>query len=405
MTRNQLTGLLLAAALTTGGTLAVVRAQDDAAAPAPHDHEHSATSVHAGDGTHYDLADDGAFPDADGFATREARASYAIGRYDARNIPRQQPDLNIEEYGQGIAAGLEIDSEDYAQGYSLARRILDAGDQMDVETFIKGLQAGLAEESESRATGLLIGSSFGQGDVPLDPALYIEGVAEGLAQAAAQAPVEGEEPQEGEGEEPVEKPMAKLTDEQVDETYQAYVEYLSMIEEQKMITESQAYLDEKIKEEGWQKTESGLLYKVVVPGAGQQPDSNDRVTVHYKGTLTDGTQFDSSYDRGEPATFVLNRVVDGWTEGLQLMQPGAKYEFALPYNLGYGEQGFPQGNIPPYATLLFTVELLSFEALPGPDAVPAPVPAPAPEVAPEPAPAPEGGAEAAPQEAPAEAAE
>lgn len=375
MTRNHLTGLLLAAALTTGGTLAVVHAQDDApgnAAEAPHDHEHNATSVHAGDGTYLDLADEDAFPDPDGFESREKRASYAIGRFDARNIPEQQPDLNVDEYGQGVAAGLEVESEDFVQGYNLARRILDAGDQMDVETFIEGLQAGLAEESESRATGVLIGSSFGQGEIPLDVALYIQGVKEGLtvAQAAGEEPAEGEEPVEQ-----PEQPKVALTEEQVTETYRAYIEYMALIEEQKMKDESAAYLEEKAKEEGWQKTESGLLYKVIDPGEGQLPDSNDRVTVHYEGTLTDGTKFDSSYDRNEPATFVLNEVVSGWTEGLQLMKPGASYEFALPYNLAYGEQGYPRGGIPPYATLLFKVELLSFEALPGPPKEAAPAPA------------------------------
>ncbi|MEM1353729.1 MAG: FKBP-type peptidyl-prolyl cis-trans isomerase [Planctomycetota bacterium] len=360
MTRNHLTGLLLAAALSTGGTLAVVVAQDDAGEEA-HDHEHTATSVHAGDGTHFDLADEDAFPDPDGFETREERASYAIGRFDAQGIPEQQPDLNIEEYGQGVSAGLEVEAEDYTQGYSLARRILDAGDQMDVESFIEGLQAGLAEDSESRAAGLLMGSSMGQNDVPLSVESYLKGLNEGLALGEA----ESAEPP-AEGEDPVELPELTLTKEQVEETYQAYIEYLAVIAEQKMKDESQAYLDAKEQEEGWQKTESGLLYKIIEPGDGQLPDSNDRVTVHYEGKLTDGTTFDSSYERGQPASFVLNQVVSGWTEGLQLMKPGAKFEFALPYDLAYGEQGLPRGGIPPYATLLFSVELLSFEALPDP---------------------------------------
>lgn len=102
---------------------------------------------------------------------------------------------------------------------------------------------------------------------------------------------------------------------------------------------------------------SGLQYKVLTPGTGDKPASNDTVTVHYKGTLTDGTEFDSSYKRGQPATFGLNGVIKGWTEGLQLMAAGSKYEFVIPPDLAYGESGRP--NIPPNSLLIFEVELLS----------------------------------------------
>lgn len=104
-------------------------------------------------------------------------------------------------------------------------------------------------------------------------------------------------------------------------------------------------------------TASGLKYEVVTEGSGAKPSATDNVTVHYKGTLTDGTVFDSSYDRGEPATFPLNRVIKGWTEGLQLMTPGSKYIFTIPPELGYGAAG-AGGKIPPNATLVFEVELI-----------------------------------------------
>ncbi len=107
-------------------------------------------------------------------------------------------------------------------------------------------------------------------------------------------------------------------------------------------------------------TASGLQYEVLTEGSGASPSATDQVTVHYRGTLTDGTEFDSSYERGQPATFPLNRVIAGWTEGVQLMNVGSKYRFTIPPNLAYGKRGVP-GTIPPDATLVFEVELLEIK--------------------------------------------
>ena len=107
-------------------------------------------------------------------------------------------------------------------------------------------------------------------------------------------------------------------------------------------------------------TASGLKYEILTEGTGASPTAEDNVTVHYEGTLLDGTKFDSSYDRGETITFPLNRVIPGWTEGLQLMKEGAKYKFTIPSELAYGKQG-AGGVIPPNATLIFTVELFKVE--------------------------------------------
>lgn len=113
------------------------------------------------------------------------------------------------------------------------------------------------------------------------------------------------------------------------------------------------------KQDGVVKTESGLLYQVLTPAEGEKPADTDTVQVHYKGTLIDGTQFDSSYDRGEPATFPLNRVIPGWTEGVQHMAVGSKFKFVIPPELAYGEQDTP--TIPANSTLVFEVELLKIE--------------------------------------------
>lgn len=107
-------------------------------------------------------------------------------------------------------------------------------------------------------------------------------------------------------------------------------------------------------------TESGLQYEVVVLGEGPKPTASDQVTVHYEGQLLDGTIFDSSYERGQEIQFALNQVIPGWTEGLQLMSPGAKYILYIPSDLAYGERG-AGSDIPPNATLIFTVELLGVE--------------------------------------------
>lgn len=117
------------------------------------------------------------------------------------------------------------------------------------------------------------------------------------------------------------------------------------------------YLADNAKKEGVVVLPSGLQYMVLKEGEGRKPKATDSVKCHYEGFLTDGTLFDSSVQRGEPAVFGLQQVIAGWTEGLQLMQEGAKYRFFIPYRLGYGESGAGQ-SIPPYAALIFDVELI-----------------------------------------------
>jgi FKBP-type peptidyl-prolyl cis-trans isomerase FklB len=126
---------------------------------------------------------------------------------------------------------------------------------------------------------------------------------------------------------------------------------------QKAIAEGKVYLEENAKRSGVTQTKSGLQYEVLAEGSGKSPKATDKVRCHYEGRLLDGTVFDSSYKRGEPADFGLNQVIPGWTEGVQLMKEGAKYRFHIPYLLAYGERG-AGAQIPPYSTLVFDVELI-----------------------------------------------
>ncbi len=121
--------------------------------------------------------------------------------------------------------------------------------------------------------------------------------------------------------------------------------------------EGEAFLAENKKRAGVVTTPSGLQYEIVKDGTGRQPKASDTVRCHYEGTLIDGTVFDSSYRRNQPAEFGLRQVIAGWTEGVQLMKEGSIFKFYIPYNLAYGERG-AGADIPPYAALIFTVELI-----------------------------------------------
>ncbi|MGR9044237.1 MAG: FKBP-type peptidyl-prolyl cis-trans isomerase [Gammaproteobacteria bacterium] len=121
-----------------------------------------------------------------------------------------------------------------------------------------------------------------------------------------------------------------------------------------------AFLAENAKKTGVVTTASGLQYEVLTEGSGASPSATDSVTVHYRGTTIDGTEFDSSYSRGAPATFPLNRVIAGWTEGVQLMKEGAKYRFYIPSDLAYGPRGAGQA-IGPNSTLIFDIELIKVQ--------------------------------------------
>jgi len=152
-----------------------------------------------------------------------------------------------------------------------------------------------------------------------------------------------------------------LNEDQVEATFEENRKTLDLKnasdEDKVVMAAGQKFLDENKGKDGVKTTASGLQYEVITPAEGPKPKATDTVTVHYHGTLLDGTVFDSSVERGEPTEFPLNRVIPGWTEGVQLMSVGGKYRFFIPYDLAYGERG-SGADIPPFSTLIFEVELL-----------------------------------------------
>ena len=190
-------------------------------------------------------------------------------------------------------------------------------------------------EKLSYALGMVIGHNLkGMGVKGLDAAQF--------AQAAA-AVIEGT--------------ATTLTDAEAQQLVSDFVQRQQAEAGKAVREEGERYLAENAQKEGVTVLPSGLQYVVLTEGTGAKPKATDRVKCHYEGRLTDGTVFDSSYRRGEPAVFPLNGVIAGWTEGVQLMGEGAKFRFFIPYQLAYGERGAGQ-SIPPYAALVFDVELI-----------------------------------------------
>lgn len=193
-------------------------------------------------------------------------------------------------------------------------------------------------ERASYVIGLNLGTNLKQDQIEIDVPSLIEGLSDALT---------GEEVQ--------------MSEEEIQQTLQQFQQQMVAQQQQRaeeMAEKSQQFLADVRERDGVQATESGLLYEVLEEGEGESPTAQDIVRVHYRGTLMDGTEFDSSYERGEPAEFPVRGVIPGWTEALQMMKPGGKWKIYLPPDLAYGAQGAPGGQIPPNAALTFEVELL-----------------------------------------------
>ena len=195
----------------------------------------------------------------------------------------------------------------------------------------------------SYSIGLSVGHNLGRDSIQINPDAFIQGVIDATKDSASRL----------------------MTDEQVRETITAYqTEQRAKLEEGAKVAgdknkkEGDAFLEQNKKQPGVVTLPSGLQYKVLVDGKGKMPRLTSTVTTQYSGKLIDGTEFDSSYKRGEAATFPVNGVIKGWTEALQLMKEGSKWELYIPSDLAYGPTGTNDGTIPPNATLIFTIELI-----------------------------------------------
>lgn len=209
-----------------------------------------------------------------------------------------------------------------------------------------GEKAGLdsPEDKESYSLGFRFGENMKFQGTALDLETYVRGLRDGLA---------GHEP--------------ALTEAEIRSTIESLQKRVGQAQEKtrleqsaKNLAASQAFLEKNAKKEGVTSLPSGLQYEVLSAGAGRTPRKTDTVTVHYRGTLIDGTEFDSSSSRGSPATFRVDGVIAGWTEALQLMREGAKWRIFLPPDLAYGERGRPP-LIPPGSALIFEIELVTVE--------------------------------------------
>ncbi|MFZ2225488.1 MAG: FKBP-type peptidyl-prolyl cis-trans isomerase [Candidatus Deferrimicrobium sp.] len=198
------------------------------------------------------------------------------------------------------------------------------------------------KEKISYSIGMDIGGNLKRGSVEVDPDLLARGLKDSY----------------GGGKTVLTEDQARQTLEDFQKTLMAKQAETMKILSEKNKADGEKFLAENAKKEGVKVLPSGLQYKEITPGKGKSPKADDTVTTHYKGTLIDGTEFDSSYKRGQPATFPVSGVIPGWTEALQLMKEGAKWQLFVPPDLAYGERGAGQV-IGPNATLIFEVELLT----------------------------------------------
>jgi FKBP-type peptidyl-prolyl cis-trans isomerase FklB len=199
------------------------------------------------------------------------------------------------------------------------------------------------KQKTSYAIGVNIGSNLKDQELDLDAKALAAGITDGLNGKPAMTQEE-----------------VHATLMQFQQEMMAKTQAKEKVDAEKNLKAGEAFLAENAKKNGVKTTASGLQYKILKEGDGPMPKATDTVKVNYKGTLIDGTVFDSSYDRGEPVTFPVNGVIPGWTEALQMMKVGSKWQLFIPANLAYGERS-PGPKIGPNSTLIFEVELLDIE--------------------------------------------
>lgn len=210
----------------------------------------------------------------------------------------------------------------------------------------KELKLETQQQKVSYSIGMDIGKNLKQNEIAIEMDALARGIKDALADSST-------------------KPL--LTAAQIEETMQKFQQDMMAKQNEKTNAmssknknEGDAFLAENAKKEGVVVLPSGLQYKIIKAGSGPKPKATDEVTTHYRGTLIDGTEFDSSYKRGQPTSFPVNGVISGWTEALQLMPVGSKWQLFIPSNLAYGERG-AGGTIGPNSTLIFDIELLAIK--------------------------------------------
>ena len=282
--------------------------------------------------------------DAAPLATDRARASYMVGMDVGHSLAQVAPDLDLAAFEKAVrnafAGGKPLVPEEQAKplGQALMQRIA-------VRT--GRAPAGTSEPAVSKEqAGYLVGADVGRSLAPIKDEIDLPVMMQALRTVLANG-----------------KPL--LSDEEANairtafsQQVQGKVQAAAAAQAGKNAAEGAAFLAKNKAVKGVHVTPSGLQYLVLRQGAGPRPKASDRVRVNYEGKLLDGTVFDSSYARGEPAEFALDQVIAGWTEGLTLMPVGSKYRFWIPANIAYGDKGTPGGPIPPNATLQFDVELM-----------------------------------------------
>lgn len=267
--------------------------------------------------------------------------SYSVGRFFTGQFQDLGIDVNAQQLGQGlqdVANDAATISEE--EGMAMMQTFQQTLMMRQGAPFTEDDPATFSIDSISYVIGADFARNMKEFDVSLNSSAFFQGAKDQIADAESMV---------GDQEDALMQILTtKITKKQ---------EADAAVAAESIIAEGAAFIAEKAAEEGVMSTPSGLHYKVIKEGTGASPAATDRVLVHYHGTLIDGTVFDSSVDRGEPIEFGLNEVIPGWTEGVQLMKEGAKYQFYIPYDLAYGLRGSPPV-IPGGATLIFDVELL-----------------------------------------------